>query len=165
MTQPELHRPFDVTSIGRAGADVEVKATAAECTRLAVRMGLPALYELVCRFHLSAMPGGIVLAAGHLQARPVQVCVISLEEFEAVVDERFTARFVPEHEIGDEIDPETDDEIPYTGNTIDLGEAAAEQFALSLDQFPRAPGAELPPSDPAQTDHPFGTLAQFKPRK
>ena len=58
---------------------------------------------------------------------------------------------------------------PLAGTHIDAGEAAAEQLALELDPYPRAPGAELAPAadvvgfdgdDGAEEGrHPFARLA------
>ena len=63
----------------------------------------------------------------------VQTCVITLEEFEAEVEERFILRFVPAGSESDDPDPETEDEVGYANGVIDLGDAAAEQLALALD--------------------------------
>ncbi len=86
-------------------------------------------------------------ARGHLQARVLQTCVVSLDEFEAAVDEIFSLRFVPEGTETDDPDPESEDEMPYSGDVLDLGEAAAEQLALALDPYPRKPDAELPAAE------------------
>ena len=88
----------------------------------------------------------------------VQTCVVSLEDFTATIEERFTLRCVPDGEESDDIDPEAPDEISYADGILDLGEAAAEQLALALDPYPRAPGAVLPevPDEPAE--QPFDAL-------
>jgi uncharacterized metal-binding protein YceD (DUF177 family) len=88
-----------------------------------------------------------VTATGRLQAHAVQPCVASGEPVPATVVEAFTLRFEPEAPAGageDEIElAETDlDVVPYAGGAIDLGEAVAQTFALALDPFPRAPGAD-----------------------
>ncbi|OJY76926.1 MAG: hypothetical protein BGP12_05655 [Rhodospirillales bacterium 70-18] len=167
---PELHRPLAVERIGGAGRDQLVQADAAECAALARRMGIPAVLGLSCRFHLTLEPRGVVLAEGELDARLVRVCVVSLEEFEAVVAERFRVRFVPEADVAEQedeeddavLDPESDDEIPYRGGTIDLGEAAAEQLALVLDPYPRRPDATLPDAATEAAESPFAALARLK---
>ena len=79
----------------------------------------------------------------------VRTCVVSLDDFETTLEEDFRVRFVPAGTETDNPDPEAEDEIPFAGTVIDLGEAAAEQLALSLDPYPRKPGAELPESEPA----------------
>jgi hypothetical protein len=92
----------------------------------------------------------------------VQTCVISLEDFSATVEERFTIRCVPEGDESDSDDPASFDEITYSDATLDLGEAAAEQLALALDPYPHAPGAvllDLPDDAEAQ---PFAGLARLR---
>ena len=63
----------------------------------------------------------------------------------------------------DELDLEAEDEIPYEGTSIDLGEAASEQLALALDPFPRKPGAELPGSVGPHESGAFAALAKLLP--
>jgi uncharacterized metal-binding protein YceD (DUF177 family) len=155
---PEFHRPVTLDHIGPHGLDLTVEATLAECAALAVRMNLPAVLAISCAFHLIRESRDKVLARGVLQATVTQTCVISLDDFDASVQEVFQVRFVPAGEESDDIDPESDDEIPFEGNIIDLGEAAAEQLGLALDPYPRMPGVEMPALDDAPEPHPFAVL-------
>lgn len=161
----ELHRPLIIDRVGPEGMEVEVLATAAECAALAGRIQVPEVRALSCRFRLSPLGGGTLLAEGHLLARTLRVCVVTLESFEAVTEERFRLRFVPEGQESDDDDPESDDEIPYRGAEIDLGEASAEQFALALDPYPRKPSAELPAAARDAESHPFAMLAERAKRR
>jgi uncharacterized metal-binding protein YceD (DUF177 family) len=137
---PELSRPFAVARVGE-GASFDVEAKAQELEPVARRMGLERLCSLRCHFELQRDGGGAVRARGTLRALVVHMCVVTLEPFEAEVAEDFALRFVPDGQESQEIDVEAEDEIPYSGGTIDLGEAACEQLALALDPFPRKPGA------------------------
>jgi uncharacterized metal-binding protein YceD (DUF177 family) len=158
---PELHRPLSLDRIGPHGLDFTVEAGSAECSALAARMDLPAVLALSCVFHLIRERHDTVLARGVLRARVTQTCVISLEDFDASVEEIFQVRFVPSGEESDDIDPEADDEIPFEGNQVDLGEAAAEQLALALDPYPRMPGVELPAAEDDSDPHPFAALRRL----
>lgn len=162
MTEPEFHRPLALDRIGASGLDMTIEATPAECAALTERMRLPAVHALTCVYHLIRESRDLIAARGHLQARVTQTCVVSLEDFEATVEEVFQVRFVPAGEEADDIDPESDDEIPYEGNTIDLGEAAAEQLGLALDPYPRMPNAELPEADVEADPNPFAALAGLR---
>lgn len=167
---PELQRPLAVERISDAGRDQVVEATAAECTALADRLKIPAVLALRCRFHLTVMRGGMVLAEGLLDAKLVRDCVVSLEPFEAVVAERFRLRFVPAAKFAEPdadavLDPEADDEVPYEGAMIDLGEATAEQLALALDPYPRRPDATLPDEATEAAESPFAALARLRQEK
>lgn len=171
---PELHRPIAVERIGAHGRDQQVVADAAECEALTRRMAIPAVLSLSCRFHLTAAPGGVVLAEGELSAKLVRECVVSLEPFQTVVAERFRLRFVPAPETAAEsvaeadgeddapLDLDSDDEVPYHGGTIDLGEAASEQLALMLDPYPRRPGVTLPAEASEAGESPFAALARLR---
>ena len=164
---PEFHRPLAVAAIGAGGLTREVVADAGDCAALATRLLLPAVAAVSCRFQLSreGRDGEIVVAAGRLLARVAQVCVISLDQFESEVDEAFRVRFVPDGTQDEDGDPESVDELPYAGASIDLGEAAAEQLALALDAYPRKPGAALPEEEPATAAiHPFAALAGRRPQ-
>jgi uncharacterized metal-binding protein YceD (DUF177 family) len=156
---PEFSRPFKLERLG-AGAEILVQADEGECESLARRYGVPAVPALACRFHLRSGPSANVLAEGELRARVVQVCVVSLDEFEDEVSEDFRVVFVPAGTESDELDPDADDELPYEGGIIDLGEAAAEQLALALDPYPRKPGMEEPELPEEGGDSPFEALSR-----
>jgi hypothetical protein len=155
---PELHRPVPADRVGAAGFEVTVEANAAERAALARRMRLPDMLALRCTFRLVRLTAACILGEGRLQAKVVQTCVVSLEDFVAEIDERFRVRFVPAGQETDDPDPETDDEIGYAGGMLDLGEAAAEQLGLALDPYPRAPGAELPEAGTETEENPFAAL-------
>jgi len=158
----EFSRPVTLEAISAAGQDVTVEASAAECAALAARLRLPGVRALSCRFRLRPGPAGTIEADGRLSAEVTQICVISLDEFPAEVREDFALRFVPAGSETDSDDPESVDEIPYGGQTIDLGEAAAEQLALALDPYPRKPGAELPEEASPAAENPFARLAALR---
>jgi hypothetical protein len=156
----ELSRPVALSHIRAKGLTVLVQATPEECAAVATRMDLPAILSLKCRFELSRDDGGSVLAEGHLHAEVTQTCVTSAEDFDAQVEEVFTIHFVPGGTERDDLDPDGPDEIPYEGETIDLGEATAEQLGLALDPWPRIEGATVPVIDGEGDRSPFALLAQ-----
>ena len=156
---PELHRPVAADRLGDKGLETVVQASEAECAALARRMQLPSVLSLTCRFRLKRVGPDVIEAHGDLQARVVQTCILTLEDFETGVAERFDIRFVPAGQETESDDPEAEDEIPFEGGMIDLGEAAAEQLGLALDPYPRQPGATLPDMEPDETPHPFAALA------
>jgi uncharacterized metal-binding protein YceD (DUF177 family) len=140
----EFSRPQGLNTIGTGESVVEVAADAAERAALAVRFGLVGIKRLDAKFALRRDSAGIS-ASGHLSAAVTQACVVTQDPIHVVVEENFAIRFVPEpsdafEEV--ELAPDDVDTILYTGNAIDLGEAAAETMALALDPFPRSPAAE-----------------------
>jgi uncharacterized metal-binding protein YceD (DUF177 family) len=157
---PELNCLIPLDRIGAHGLDVVVEASIAERVALARRMGIRAVQSLVCRFRLTRHGADRFAATGHLSAHVIRTCVVSLDDFDAEIDEHFRLSFVPVGQEADDIDPEDPvDEIGYRDSVLDLGEAAAEQLGLALDPYPRRPGAMLPEHDaePAPP-HPFDVL-------
>ena len=159
----ELFRPVSVAKIGAAGLTVAVRATPEECAGLAGRMDIPAIRSLECTFRLTREGDGVsIAAAGELRAIVDRVCAISAEAFETPVQDSFTIRFVPAGMERDDPDPALEDEIPYEHDSLDLGEAAAEQLALALDPYPRMPGAALPEIEDDGDASPFAILRRGK---
>jgi uncharacterized metal-binding protein YceD (DUF177 family) len=162
---PELHRPITLGRVGPNGLEVTVVANASECFALAERMKLAAVQTLSCEFRLEWDCSGALIAHGHLRAEVAQTCVVSLEEFAASVEERFTVRCVAEGKQSDTVDPDALDEITYAEGSLDLGEAAAEQLALALDPYPRAPGTPAVSDGPDASEvHPLASLAALRQR-
>lgn len=160
---PELHRPLAVDRVGPRGLTMEVKATPEECAAVAQRLMLPAIPWLRGKLQLTAGAQGRVAVSGVLEARITQSCVISLEQFDTVLAETFEVVFVPEDLVNEaDADPDSTDELPYAGSMIDLGEALVEQLALTLDPYPRKPGAELPAEAQDAPETPFAALARLK---
>ncbi len=162
-------RKTRIGGIGAAPEPFRIVATDAECRALAAVFGLPAIAGLSGVFALSAAKGrgGVIDAELSLTAKLTQICVLSLEPFDSVVAEQEKLRFVSAASLGESADIaqlnqenlEAPDEIPYMGDVIDLGAALAEQLALTLDPYPRKPGAELPAAREDSAANPFAALA------
>jgi uncharacterized metal-binding protein YceD (DUF177 family) len=158
-----LSRPVRAGHIKEAVQSHVVVADAAERAALAALYGLPEIKTLRGEFTLAHERGGVISGTLTLQARLVQSCVVSLEPFEARLEETSQIRFVPEAKLdtAEALDPEAldgPDEIPFSGDIIDLGQALAEQLALSLDPYPRKPGAALPAELLDEPENPFAVL-------
>lgn len=159
----ELSRPVVVSKIRPQGLAVLVQATPEECAAVAARMDLPAINSLECQYRLTTAEDGVsVLAEGRLRAEVIRICVVSAEEFPALVEQDFSVRFVPAGTEQEHLDPDLPDEIPYAADTIDLGEATAEQLGLELDPYPRMDGAVMPAIDDDEPG-PFAALARRTP--
>ncbi|MDR7103821.1 DUF177 domain-containing protein [Croceicoccus sp. BE223] len=126
------------------GRHVAVSADAAERARLSERFDIVRVDSLDAEVTLGK-DGAAITANGTLRARIVQSCAVSGEDLEVAIDEPLRLRFVPEGEASDEeIELEADelDEIPFTGDRFDLGEAIAQSLALAIDPFLTGPEAE-----------------------
>ncbi len=158
----ELPRPQRIDALPTGGLTVDLSASPAECAAIATRLGVPAVKSFTARFRLHPEPGGIVAAIANFSARLVRECVVSLDEFEMTQREEFRVRFVPAGTENPDPDPESEDEIPYQGTTVDLGEAAVEQLALDLDPYPRKDDAVLPDDGAAAEVSPFAALLKLR---
>ncbi|MGH7020563.1 MAG: YceD family protein [Brevundimonas sp.] len=101
---------------------------------------------------------------GRVLADAVQTCGLTLEPLPAHIDRKFSVQMVEaserEPDEDGEIDLELDDDSPdqIEGGSLDLGQYAVEQLALSLDPFPRKPGAVFEqPKEPGEIS-PFAVL-------
>jgi uncharacterized metal-binding protein YceD (DUF177 family) len=159
----DFSRLVALKKIGSDGLVVQIQASDPECAALATRMDIPGVVSLECRFELTPDGnGGAIRARASLSAVVVRECVVTAEDFETPVQEDFSARFVPSGQETDDPDPDLPDEIPYNGDTIDLGEAAAEQLALALDPYPRIDGAAVPDlEDDDDSASPFEALSRL----
>ncbi len=160
-----LSRLIDVMKIPPRGQDVHVEATDEECTALAQDFGLPAIRSLSGDYHLKASAKGIHVT-GVVKASITQICVMTLEPFDSMIEEEVEVDFA--EPIGMPAEPPTDineyeppDEI--VNGQIDLGALTAEFLALGLDPYPRKPGIDFSYQDPSDAkDSPFAALSKLK---
>lgn len=141
---PEFSRPFDVRQLDHRA--VKLVADAAERKALSARFGIVRIDRLEAEVVLQR-DGEALNAKGTLEADIVQSCAVSAEDLPVAIREAIAFRFVPEgraHAPDEEIELEADelDEIPFSGTTVDLGEAAAQSVALAIDPFATGPHAE-----------------------
>lgn len=159
---PEFSRPFPLGSVGPDGRREVLEADEAERAALAARFGIPAVESLRAELRLRPEADGAVRAEGRLAAEVVQSCVVTLEPVAQRVEEAVALRLLPAG-LEPRDDPDEPDEIPSRNGVVDLGEAVAEQLALALDPYPRAPGAVLPAEAADEAERPMAALAKLRP--
>ena len=137
---PEFSWPVTLSRMGRQGV-FPIEAKPEERQALARRFGLLALDRLTAEVRLTRRAGGLIELTAELSADVVQACVVSLEPVPATLTESFSL-FYAETAQDDPANMLPEDEIIeiYENDTIDIGEAVAQQLALALDPYPRAPG-------------------------
>ena len=157
----EFSRPLALGRVGPEGRTEVLEATEAERAALARRFGIPAVDSLRATLRLAPEEDGAVMVRGRIDAAVVQDCVVTLEPVPQQVAEDIVFRLLPEGREPAE-GPDEPDEIEAGNGIADLGEAVAEQLALALDPYPRAPGAELPSEATDGTAGPFAALAALR---
>lgn len=154
-----------VNQIG-AGLSRTLEPDADVRKRIARALDLQGLEDFVVDLSVTPTPSTSEWTLkGRVTAHAVQTCGLSLEPLPVDVDRRFSIQLV-------EAAPQETDEIEVTldeedadlieDGKIDLGQYAVEQLALSLDPFPRKPGAEfVQPAEPNEIS-PFAALKALK---
>lgn len=146
---PEFSRIFRVEHLGKGEAVVEIEATPGEAAALAKRYGILDVTRVRATVRLTAIARGDVAMDADFDATVVQRCVVTLDPVESRLQGSFSLVYLENASDGDEgladvIDGNDPDPAePIVDGQIDVGEAVAEQIALEIDPFPRAPGAEF----------------------
>ncbi len=170
---PEFSRPIPRERLGGQILVEEVSATPQERAALARRfrlLGLDLLHA-TARIELDDGPdrkegAGLLRLSGHLIAEVSQACVVTMEPVASRIEADYTLLYSlapgPAMASQDDsevvIDPEAEEPPEPLGPAgLDLGEAVAQQLAVALDPYPRAPGAVL--EAPGLAEGPQGAFA------
>lgn len=160
--------PVAVEDIPETGLHLEIEPPAEIRAELATFANVRALPRLSAVFDLTRRGAGVHVA-GQVSALVGQTCVVSLEPMESEVDEAVDVSFAPvrtgdgEAEAQVKLDEEPPE--PLVGGKVDLGAIATEFLILSIDPYPRKPGAEFaPPKVEDAGVHPFAALEALKKR-
>ncbi len=152
--EPEFSRPLTVDTTQAVDATHHIQANDAERAALAERFGIEALDSLAAEVRLSCARGGaLVRLSTDFTADVVQACVVSLQPVASRIEASFERLYDPSAAPPDadgEAAPISGDETPdgeaaepLAGGVLDLGEIVAEELALELNPFPRAPGVDF----------------------
>ena len=167
-----MSRPLAVSSVPAEGLDVVVHANEAECAALARLNSLPAVLSLEAPLRVTRSGREGLKVVGVLRAKVRQTCVVTVEDFDATLEEPISLRFAPPEVEGrsrhsgretlsadDALDMEREGPDPLIGGQIDLGALAAEFLTLGLDPHPRKPDAHFEEPAPAKPEEsPFAVL-------
>lgn len=138
---------------------VTVTPEPAELKAIARAYDLEALRALTAAFTLKPYRKAGVRVVGPVRASVTQICVVTLEPFDSELTLEVDRTFEPQssrprkiRDLNDdgeiEIDLETlDPPDVILDGVLDLGAVICEELALSLDPFPRKPGAEFEGGD------------------
>ena len=158
--------PLRLHQIG-AGVERRLTPDAEACKGIARALDLQSLEGFEADIKLVPTVSGWRME-GRVVADAVQTCGLTLEPLPVRVDRKFSVQMVEASEREDdeegEIDLELDDDSPdqIEGGSLDLGQYAVEQLALSLDPFPRKPGAVFEqPKEPGEIS-PFAMLKSLQ---
>ena len=165
MTTSEFSRPVPLARVGTEPFRQQISATLGERAALARRFDLVSLDRLDAVVELVRQSDDAVLLRAQFEAAFEQTCTVTLDPFSSVLVERFALLYGPPDAedaaatVGDEVAFE-----PLSGDTIDVGEAVAQEFSLALPAFPRSPDAAVEIETPATDEaSPFAVLSRLLP--
>jgi uncharacterized metal-binding protein YceD (DUF177 family) len=162
---PEFSRPVSLARLGSEPFCQHIIASEAERDALAQRFELLSLDRLEAEIELVREPGGTILLSAAFEATFAQECIVTLDPVPGQVSERFQLRYGPPE--AEETAPAGDDDPafePLEKDSIDIGEAVAQEFSLALPPFPRADDAVVEVAAPENddADSPFAALARLR---
>ena len=162
---PEFSRLVALAQLSTRPFRQRIEATAEERERLSRRFDLISLDRLVAEVELRRQSPEVILLEAEFSAEFEQCCAVTLEPVRGAVSDRFSLVYGPA--------PEEEQEIaltatnrrssPFNGNSIDIGEAVAQELSLALPVFPRDPEARIDEAAMAEPlQGPFATLARVR---
>jgi uncharacterized metal-binding protein YceD (DUF177 family) len=165
-----LHHVFELGGLTHAGSVVEVAAHGDELARLAKWAGVDAIRAFTATVSLRRISNMRFNFEADLDADVVQSCVVTLEPVESHITRHVSRDLLlapnampADGELtlsaGDDDVPETIDSLDY-----DLAAPLLEEFALSIDPYPRKAGAAFTaPAEPDDApESPFAVLKSLK---
>lgn len=162
---PEFSRRVPLVRLGSEPFQTTIEATPEERERLAERFDLIVLDRLAAVVTLQRVNGELIQLDATFEAEFVQSCVVTLDPVPGRVAQIFSLVYAPLEEQPTEIDLDIDEPIfePLTGDTIDIGEAVAQELSLALPDFPRLADASIDPLEAAEAeDSPFAALERLR---
>lgn len=170
--EPEFHRWIDPAGRGAPQAGHDVTTTEAERAAIARWLDVPSVKALTAALDIRRSGSSEAEVTGAIKAEVELICGVSLDPFVQSFDIPVEATFrrapaVSAREADSAagemaFDLEADEPRPWTQHGIDLGALIAEELSLTLPDFPRKPGAELPVELPETADdkppNPFAVL-------
>jgi uncharacterized metal-binding protein YceD (DUF177 family) len=162
---------YNLARLGNAGDTVRFAADSEQRAAIAKWAGILSLEKFEIEVEIKKLAPDRFGLAFHLTAEVTQSCVVTLEPVTGHMDKRFSRELVfvgaSRHRDTTESSPDlvldTDqEEGPEEIDSLhlDLATPALEEFALSLDPYPRRPGVEFAPESPDSTprESPFAVL-------
>ena len=172
--QDDLPWSFEIElpSVPREGRPYELVPDEATRARLAEFAGVVSIPSLKVLIEVGPTADDGAAVTGKLDGVVRQTCVVSLEEFDSPITENISADFAEAPDSGSSSDDEEELEDlpdPIVDGKIDLGALATEFLILSIDPYPRKPGAAFagPASEEAAPEpkrSPFEQLSGLKDR-
>jgi uncharacterized metal-binding protein YceD (DUF177 family) len=144
---PEFSHLVSTARLSTKPATYRLVANEGERAALAARFDLISLDRFEATVTLRREPGDAIRFDGEIDADLVQACVVTNDPVPAKVTDRFTLvyRSDIDEATADQMaldNPEDEIIEPLIGDSIDIGEAVAQQLSVAMDPYPRSVGAQ-----------------------
>jgi uncharacterized metal-binding protein YceD (DUF177 family) len=162
---PALSKIINVEDLPPGGADFLIDADESERRAIARRLNIQGLSRLSGAVRATPFKGGVAIRLT-LDAIAERQCVVSLEPMPETISDTIDMRF--DRAFQDDGLEESDVLVePLEGDAVDLGELLVQQLSLSLDPYPRKPGADslMEKYRSAASRSPFATLKDMAKAK
>lgn len=169
-----LAHSYNLARLGNAGDEVRFTADDAARAQIARWAGVQSVEKFEVRVELRKLAPNRFGLSFHLLADVTQACVVTLGPVPGHMEHSFNRELIfvgaqrrkpaaPESETVLEADEEEGPE-EIESLHFDLAGPVLEEFVLSLDPYPRAPGVEFAPQSPASDppQSPFAVLKGLK---
>lgn len=172
-TATRIAQPWSVSlaaqDVPAGGQHYDLVADATVRAAITTLAGVQEIARLEASFDVTPQRGGGLHLVGEVTATVSQICVVTLEPMHTEIAEPIDLVFVSAipvvAEAGNGSEAAAIDDQPevLVNGSVDLGAIATEFLILSLDPYPRKPGAVFaapPAEDPSA--NPFAALAALK---
>jgi uncharacterized metal-binding protein YceD (DUF177 family) len=146
-SSPEFSHPISASRLSFKPATYRLAANEAERAALARRFGLISLGRFEATVTLKREPGDAIRFDAEIDADLVQACIVTTDPVPARITDAFTLiyRADIDEATADQMaldNPEDEIIEPLMGDSIDIGEAVAQQLSVAMDPYPRSVGAQ-----------------------
>jgi uncharacterized metal-binding protein YceD (DUF177 family) len=162
---PEFSRPVPLVRLGAEPFRQRIEATPDEREQLCRRFDLLSLDRLTAAVELHRESDGMIRLEAAFEAEFVQSCAVTLDPVPGEISDRFALIYGPTQAQEQEIALTGDEPAfePLSGDTIDIGEAVAQELSLALPVFPRQSDATLEEAaTAAPLEGPLASLARLR---
>lgn len=146
-----MHQVFIVENLPKTGFELNLKATDEECKQLATQINVEQVASFTAKLLISQWRRGGVHIEGTFTSTLTQQCVISLDSFDTILDEKIDQKFfastkIPEYGEKKEvemIDNDMDPPEALVDGALNIFDYLAETMLLQLDPYPKKPDSQL----------------------
>ncbi len=146
-----MQQTLIVEALPKTGFELSLKATQDECNSLAEKLQIESVSALSAELFIKQWRKGGVHINGTYTTTISQICVISLETFETILDEKVDQKFFSTTKLpeltdtkeAEMLDNDLDPPEALQDGALNVFDYIAEALLLQLDPYPKKAGVNL----------------------